>query len=471
MTRQGLRAALVAAVAVVAATAAALAVGPRAFAHESDCHAQQTCPADDHSYVWSDGTNQWDCGLASNEVYGEDRPTVITYDGQRYECVAVPSGTTTTPTTPGPPAPPDPDWATPPPSPPPAPRPKAPAKKPKTDSQTEEPVVPAAPIPRGRTAVLPPGRYVFPIDGPVSYANDFGYASWNASIGWHHGIDIFSPLGTPIVAVADGTLLKVGWNALGGNRLWLRDRWGNYFYYAHLSGFAPSAVNGAAVVRGEVIGYVGNTGEAASTPYHLHFEIHPASLLDLGYDGVVDPYSYLRAWQRAGELIRAGRLPARSAPTPGAFLLTASDISSASGLEPETVMRSAAAPVTVQPVRRLLPPLRPSAAAEVGSGSSLADTYASILDNAASSFAVTGGSTVWDTLAQCESSGDWHANTGIYDGGLQFHPDTWLRYGGAAFAPYAYLATREQQITIARRVLAGEGWAAWPACSLKLGLR
>jgi hypothetical protein len=219
-----------------------------------------------------------------------------------------------------------------------------------------------------------------------------------------------------------------------------------------------------------VIGYVGNTGDAAGTPYHLHFEIHPASLLDLGYDGVVSPFPYLQAWQRASELIRTGRLSPPSAPTPGAILLTAADISSASGLEPGAVVRSASAPVAVDFSTELLPALPPTTA-QVDLADSAAAAYASILDNAASSFNDVPGATIWDTLADCESGGDWHAHTGIFDGGLQFHPGTWLRYGGAAFAPYAYLATRDQQITIARRVLAGEGWEAWPVCSVKLGLR
>jgi resuscitation-promoting factor RpfA len=83
-----------------------------------------------------------------------------------------------------------------------------------------------------------------------------------------------------------------------------------------------------------------------------------------------------------------------------------------------------------------------------------------------------GSNTVWDRLAQCESSGQWRINTGNgFFGGLQFLPDTWLGFGGGEFAPRADLATREQQITVAERVLAKQGWNAWPECSRKLGLR
>jgi|LSQX01.3.fsa_nt_gb hypothetical protein len=77
----------------------------------------------------------------------------------------------------------------------------------------------------------------------------------------------------------------------------------------------------------------------------------------------------------------------------------------------------------------------------------------------------------WDRLAQCESGGNWAINTGNgYQGGLQFSPSTWAAYGGTQFAPTANLATREQQIAIAEKTLAGQGWGAWPACSRKLGL-
>ena len=78
----------------------------------------------------------------------------------------------------------------------------------------------------------------------------------------------------------------------------------------------------------------------------------------------------------------------------------------------------------------------------------------------------------WDRLAQCESSGNWAINTGNgYHGGLQFSPRTWTAFGGAQFAPVAYQASREEQIVVAERVLAEQGWNAWPSCSRKLGIR
>lgn len=77
---------------------------------------------------------------------------------------------------------------------------------------------------------------------------------------------------------------------------------------------------------------------------------------------------------------------------------------------------------------------------------------------------------VWYKLAQCESGGNWYIDS-KFDGGLQFHPDTWRRYKPADYPDYAYQATPEQQIVVGKRVQRAQGWGAWPSCSLKLGLR
>jgi murein DD-endopeptidase MepM/ murein hydrolase activator NlpD len=110
----------------------------------------------------------------------------------------------------------------------------------------------------------------------------------------HVGNDIFAAFGTPIVAVADGRLYRVGTLKISGNRLWLRDKRGYRYFYCHLSDFAAAAYNGADVHAGEVIGFVGNTGDAEPTPPHLHFEVHMP-------DGaVVDPFPYLQKWDAGG---------------------------------------------------------------------------------------------------------------------------------------------------------------------------
>ncbi|WP_327077475.1 transglycosylase family protein [Janibacter sp. Soil728] len=78
---------------------------------------------------------------------------------------------------------------------------------------------------------------------------------------------------------------------------------------------------------------------------------------------------------------------------------------------------------------------------------------------------------VWDSVAECESGGDWDINTGNgYYGGLQFSYDTWLAYGGDQYAPTADQATTAQQVEIAQKVLEGQGPGAWPVCSQEAGL-
>ncbi len=80
------------------------------------------------------------------------------------------------------------------------------------------------------------------------------------------------------------------------------------------------------------------------------------------------------------------------------------------------------------------------------------------------------GST-WNRLAHCESSGNWHINTGNgYYGGLQFSGRTWKAFGGGTYASRADRATRSEQIRIAEKVLDRQGWGAWPSCSRRLGL-
>ena len=79
------------------------------------------------------------------------------------------------------------------------------------------------------------------------------------------------------------------------------------------------------------------------------------------------------------------------------------------------------------------------------------------------------GGSVWDRLAQCESGGNWGISTGNgYSGGLQFSSGTWAANGGTGSA---HNASRAEQIRVAERVRASQGWGAWPACSAKLGLR
>jgi len=131
--------------------------------------------------------------------------------------------------------------------------------------------------------------FTFPVYGAHDYTDTFGAA--RADTGFHEGNDIFAAAGTPIVAVTSGTLNRVGTLKVSGNRLWVKSDRGDSFFYAHLSAFAADDHNGLRVKAGQVIGFVGSTGDAEKTPPHLHFEVHP------GDGPAVDPYPFLRAWE------------------------------------------------------------------------------------------------------------------------------------------------------------------------------
>jgi murein DD-endopeptidase MepM/ murein hydrolase activator NlpD len=215
--------------------------------------------------------------------------------------------------------------------------PREPVPQPPGARPTPPPIVrnpPADVKPR-----LTPDRYVFPVYGVTWFGDDFAAA--RAEVGWHHGNDLFAPVGAPVLAVTDGALFLVGRNELGGNRLWLRDDAGNEFYYAHLSAYSPVAFDGSRVRAGDVVGFVGATGDAVGTPPHLHFEIHPAGLLGLGYDGVVNPYEYLTAWRRLEDASfddgHAWRPTPGKAPPAAAVLLEAVDISEVGALDTAAV--------------------------------------------------------------------------------------------------------------------------------------
>jgi murein DD-endopeptidase MepM/ murein hydrolase activator NlpD len=168
----------------------------------------------------------------------------------------------------------------------------------------------ATPRPRSRRPSyrkrLLSDRFLFPVGGRTTIGGPFGAAR---QIGAHQGNDLFADFGTPVVAVADGRLAKVGSLPISGNRLWVYADGGDRFFYAHMASFAPAAVNGRHVEKGTILGYVGNTGDAEPTPPHLHFEIHPNG------DDAVDPNPFLVAWQK-----RAGASLADTAERPGALV-------------------------------------------------------------------------------------------------------------------------------------------------------
>ncbi len=144
--------------------------------------------------------------------------------------------------------------------------------------------------------LLRSGRYILSITSsavlsfPIlekdyrSIASFFG-AARDAGVRRHEGVDIFAPRSTPVLAVAKGRITRVNTNRLGGNVVWQRDPERNLsYYYAHLDSQLVSPGQNLAI--GDTVGLVGNTGNAITTPPHLHFGIYAS-----GY-GAIDPYSF-----------------------------------------------------------------------------------------------------------------------------------------------------------------------------------
>jgi murein DD-endopeptidase MepM/ murein hydrolase activator NlpD len=142
--------------------------------------------------------------------------------------------------------------------------------------------------------------FVFPVGDPHSFGDSFGAPRMMGSEyeHAHHGTDIMAPFDTPLLACERGIITEIGTDVLGGTKLWLKGESGTYYYYAHLKAYAEGLKSGDLVEAGDVIGFVGDTGNAKGGSPHLHFEIHP--------DGgaAVNPYPLLAV---VDELRRAAK--------------------------------------------------------------------------------------------------------------------------------------------------------------------
>jgi murein DD-endopeptidase MepM/ murein hydrolase activator NlpD len=199
-------------------------------------------------------------------------------------------------------------------APPPKPTPK-PKAKPRPAKQKPPPKAKRR-KPSRTHALLTAKGFVFPVYGKHDYTDTFGAA--RADTGSHAGNDIFAAAGTPVVAVCDGSLNRVGTLPISGNRLWVKcAKTGDSFFYAHLSAFATDTRNGLDVKAGQVVGFVGSTGDAEKTPPHLHFEVHP------GNRAAVDPYPFLRAWENRRDVPAAAwvRANGETGQTPGTLVV------------------------------------------------------------------------------------------------------------------------------------------------------
>ena len=135
-----------------------------------------------------------------------------------------------------------------------------------------------------------PSKYVFPVIGTTWFEDSFG-ADREGGKRRHEGTDLFGKEGTPIVSICGGKVEQLGWNRLGGERVGIRGNDGNYYYYAHLQSISAALVKEKQVKAGEPLGTMGHTGDALTTPDHLHFGI------ELPNGDWINPYPFLEVWQ------------------------------------------------------------------------------------------------------------------------------------------------------------------------------
>ncbi|MGH9179172.1 MAG: peptidoglycan DD-metalloendopeptidase family protein, partial [Acidimicrobiales bacterium] len=131
----------------------------------------------------------------------------------------------------------------------------------------------------------------FPVGGRATFSDDWWFPRFVPALHLHEGTDIFAPYGTPARSPATGVLEQT-FGLVGGLAVYVRQPDGTYFYLAHLSRYEAGQVSGQTVQAGDVVGYVGDSGNARGGAAHIHFEIHPKG------GGPVNPKPYLDLWLR-----------------------------------------------------------------------------------------------------------------------------------------------------------------------------
>ncbi|WP_394238753.1 LysM peptidoglycan-binding domain-containing protein [Niallia oryzisoli] len=153
-------------------------------------------------------------------------------------------------------------------------------------------------------SITPPKQFadgIFPLAQETydpfgdSYGNSRSFST-NGQSRTHEGADIMTPKWVPIFAAVEGTVVRYGWNTLGGYRITIKAKDGTTFYYAHLMGYPPGLKNGQYVSKGQVIGYAGDTGYGdegtnGRFPPHLHFGMYDPK------GKPINPYPYLKWWE------------------------------------------------------------------------------------------------------------------------------------------------------------------------------
>lgn len=160
----------------------------------------------------------------------------------------------------------------------------------------------------------------FPVLGPTRWSDDWYFPRWTGTqFRFHQGLDMFAEYGTPVAAPVDG-VARIGSNPLGGLTVKVVEPDGTYWYLAHLSGIAAGLVDGQAVTTGQVVGFVGDSGNARGGAPHVHFGVYPVG------GAAVPPKPVIDSWVAEGAarvpelLAQLGAAPTLSSSPGGAAL-------------------------------------------------------------------------------------------------------------------------------------------------------